>query len=336
MTDSSQQVIKVARRIYVGNLSWSTTWQGLKDYFKEVGSVKYAEVLTGHDGRSKGCGIVEFEQPEEAARAIRELNDTEVNGRRIYVREDREDRDLKEYYNSQGGAPPRGAGREGPPKRARYESPASRSGYESRRVTGSRGGRSPRGRDVSLNGGDTVTIGRRVYVHNLPHEVDWRGLKDHFRQCGSVVYADVLPGARGCAIVEYERAEEALRAISHMNNTVLGGRQIHVREDREDRDVNRSAAPAGKGSLVAGAAGRQIVVHGLPWAVDTDAFGQLLSDAGEVERAEVMRESSGRSKGWGIAVFVDSETAQKAIDMFNGYEYDGRMLTAKLDQYASD
>jgi len=100
-------VIKVARRIYVGNLAWSTTWQVLKDYFKSAGSVKYAEVLTGPDGRSKGCGIVEFEQPEEAARAIRELNDTDLGGRRIYVREDREDRDLKEYYSSQGGAPPR-------------------------------------------------------------------------------------------------------------------------------------------------------------------------------------------------------------------------------------
>jgi RNA recognition motif-containing protein len=49
-------------------------------------------VLTGPDGRSKGCGLVEFSTPEEAQRAIAELNDTELMGRMIFVREDREAR----------------------------------------------------------------------------------------------------------------------------------------------------------------------------------------------------------------------------------------------------
>lgn len=44
--------------------------------------------------KSKGCGIVEYETPQEAARAIRELADSELQGRPILVREDREDRDL--------------------------------------------------------------------------------------------------------------------------------------------------------------------------------------------------------------------------------------------------
>ena len=38
-------------------------------------------------GRSKGCGIVEFEEAADAARAIAELNDTDMNGRLIMVRE---------------------------------------------------------------------------------------------------------------------------------------------------------------------------------------------------------------------------------------------------------
>jgi RNA recognition motif-containing protein len=44
------------------------------------------------DGRSKGCGIVEFATPDEAQRAITELNDTELMGRMVFVREDRESR----------------------------------------------------------------------------------------------------------------------------------------------------------------------------------------------------------------------------------------------------
>ncbi len=45
---------------------------------------------------AQGCGIVEFESPEEAAGAIQTLNHTELDGRQIFVREDREDSDLKQ------------------------------------------------------------------------------------------------------------------------------------------------------------------------------------------------------------------------------------------------
>ena len=79
-----------ARRVYVGNLSWDCQWQELKDYMRSVGEVVHAEVMSGADGRSKGCGLVEFKKPAEAQRAIQELNDSELMGRVIFVREDRE------------------------------------------------------------------------------------------------------------------------------------------------------------------------------------------------------------------------------------------------------
>ena len=80
--------IRVARRVYVGNLSYRTSWQDLKDFFGAVGAVRHADVLRepGPDGRSKGCGIVEFETPDDAAAAILELNDAELDGRKIFIR----------------------------------------------------------------------------------------------------------------------------------------------------------------------------------------------------------------------------------------------------------
>ena len=81
------------RRLYVGNLSWDVSWQDLKDHFKRVGSVVRADVMTeGGTGRSKGCGIVEFSTANEAIRAMQVLNDTDLKGRLIFVREDREDK----------------------------------------------------------------------------------------------------------------------------------------------------------------------------------------------------------------------------------------------------
>lgn len=47
----------------------------------------FADVLTNAAGRSKGCGIVEFSNPDEARKAIETLNDKEFLGRPIFIRE---------------------------------------------------------------------------------------------------------------------------------------------------------------------------------------------------------------------------------------------------------
>jgi len=77
--------------VYVGNLSWDVSWQDLKDHFKSAGQVQHADVmLEPGTTRSKGCGLVTFANARDAATAISTLHDTELNGRLIFVREDRE------------------------------------------------------------------------------------------------------------------------------------------------------------------------------------------------------------------------------------------------------
>ena len=79
------------KTVYVGNLSWDVSWQDLKDHFKSVGQVQHADVmLEPGTTRSKGCGLVTFANARDAATAISTLHDTELNGRLIFVREDRE------------------------------------------------------------------------------------------------------------------------------------------------------------------------------------------------------------------------------------------------------
>jgi RNA recognition motif-containing protein len=67
-------------------------WTELKDHMRAEGkfNVAYAEVICEKNGRSKGCGIVEYSTEEEAHQAIEELTHTELKGRMIFVREDRE------------------------------------------------------------------------------------------------------------------------------------------------------------------------------------------------------------------------------------------------------
>jgi RNA recognition motif-containing protein len=74
--------------IYVGNLSWSMTDDDLSNLFSEYGSVTTAKILKDKvSGRSKGFGFVEMEDDEAAKTAIANLNDAEVQGRKLKVNE---------------------------------------------------------------------------------------------------------------------------------------------------------------------------------------------------------------------------------------------------------
>ena len=86
------EVIEVSsNRLYVHNLAWRVSWQDLKDHFRQAGEVVRSEIFTqGPGGRSKGCGIVEMASVDDAANAVEKLVDSELHGRRILIREDRQ------------------------------------------------------------------------------------------------------------------------------------------------------------------------------------------------------------------------------------------------------
>ena len=74
--------------IYVGNLSWTMTDEDLSSLFTQYGSVSSAKILKDKmNGRSKGFGFVEMEDDEAAKTAIANLNETEVQGRKLIVNE---------------------------------------------------------------------------------------------------------------------------------------------------------------------------------------------------------------------------------------------------------
>ena len=78
----------MSSKLYVGNLSYSTTENGLKDLFAQAGTVNSASIITDRrTGRSKGFGFVEMSSPEEAQKAIETLNGKELDGRNIRVDE---------------------------------------------------------------------------------------------------------------------------------------------------------------------------------------------------------------------------------------------------------
>ena len=80
----------MAKKIYVGNLSFQTTEADLSDMFSKLGQVESVQIITDRDtGRSKGFGFVQMSDDAAAAKAIGEFNGKEVNGRRLTVNEAR-------------------------------------------------------------------------------------------------------------------------------------------------------------------------------------------------------------------------------------------------------
>ncbi len=81
----------MSKRLFVGNLDFSTTEQQLRDLFGEFGNILDATVVTDRmTGQSRGFGFVEMENDGDAQRAIDELNGTSLGSRNINVNEARE------------------------------------------------------------------------------------------------------------------------------------------------------------------------------------------------------------------------------------------------------
>jgi len=75
--------------IYVGNLNWGMTSDDLYNLFAPYGEVASAKIVTDkfNNNRSKGFGFVEMSDDEAARKAISNLNETEIEGRKIIVNE---------------------------------------------------------------------------------------------------------------------------------------------------------------------------------------------------------------------------------------------------------
>jgi cold-inducible RNA-binding protein len=107
----------VAKKLYVGNLSYDTTDSDLRALFEEFGTVDSAQVIMDRDaGRSKGFGFVEMGDNQEAQAAIQALNGKDVGGRPLTVneakpREDRGGGGGRGGYGGGGRGGDRGGGR---------------------------------------------------------------------------------------------------------------------------------------------------------------------------------------------------------------------------------
>lgn len=300
-----------SRRVYVGNLSWDVTWTDLKDHMRLAGDVKWADVICEHNGRSKGCGIVEFEIEEGAKQAIETLTHTELKGRMIFVREDRE-----------------GSGSEG------------RGGHRPRRI----GTASSNPNHTSKNSVYVWNLSYDVSWQDLKDHMRKAGNVDQ----ATILTGNDGSTSIGCGIVVYQSARDAARAIRELQESDLKGRPVRLREDKmasagsqNDRGRSTRSGPGGRyGGDGTGQTDEtaqdvtQLYVGNLSYETTWKELKEHFKQAGEVVRADVKTSDNGRSKGFGIVKFASPEDAQTAISTLSGVELDGRPLEVRPDHKA--
>jgi len=72
---------------------------------------------------------------------------------------------------------------------------------------------------------------------------------------------------------------------------------------------------------------KKLFVGGLPWAVNDQQLGEIFAEAGTVESANVVLDKmTGRSRGFGFVEMSTDEEAQKAVELLNNKEVDGRTI----------
>ncbi|MFN8376926.1 MAG: RNA-binding protein [Anaerolineae bacterium] len=93
----------MSKKLYVGNLPYTTTVEDLRSLFSAAGEIVSATVITDREtGRSKGFGFVEMASDEEAEEAIKRFNGSSIEKRVLTVNEARP-REERPRFGDSGG-----------------------------------------------------------------------------------------------------------------------------------------------------------------------------------------------------------------------------------------
>ncbi|CAK7336579.1 unnamed protein product [Dovyalis caffra] len=169
----------------------------------------------------------------------------------------------------------------------------------------------------------------KIFVGNLPYDVDSEKLAMLFNQAGTVDIAEVIYNletdtSRGFGFVTMSTVEESDKAVEMFSGYDLNGRLLTVnkalpRGSRAERPP-RVSQP-----------GYRIYVGNLPWDVDSDRLEQLFSEHGKVLSARVVSDrETGRSRGFGFVTMSSESELNDAIAALDGENLDGRAIRVNV------
>ncbi|MBZ3890131.1 Polyadenylate-binding protein 1-like [Sciurus carolinensis] len=163
-----------------------------------------------------------------------------------------------------------------------------------------------------------------IYVKNLHADVGEQGLRDLFSPFGKMLSVKVMRDnsghSRGFGFVNFEKHEEAQKAVDQMNGKEVSGRLLYVgraqkRAERQNELKRRFEQM--KQDRQNRYQGVNLYVKNLDDSIDDERLRKVFSPYGVITSAKVMTEG-GHSKGFGFVCFSSPEEATKAVTEMNG------------------
>ncbi|XP_008847580.1 myelin expression factor 2 isoform X2 [Nannospalax galili] len=233
-------------RVFISNIPYDMKWQAIKDLMREkVGEVTYVELFKDAEGKSRGCGVVEFKDEEFVKKALETMNKYDLSGRPLNIKEDPDGENARRALQRTGASFPGHSSEVGSGLMNLPPSILNNPNIPPEVISNLQAGR----------------LGSTIFVANLDFKVGWKKLKEVFSIAGTVKRADIKEDkdgkSRGMGTVTFEQAIEAVQAISMFNGQFLFDRPMHVKmddksvphEDYRSHDSKTPQLPRGLGGI---------------------------------------------------------------------------------------
>ncbi|KAI3799216.1 hypothetical protein L1987_34506 [Smallanthus sonchifolius] len=167
----------------------------------------------------------------------------------------------------------------------------------------------------------------KIFVGNLPYDVDSEKLAQMFSSAGVVEISEVIYNrdteqSRGFGFVTMRTVEEAEKAVETFNGYDLGGRLL---------TVNKAAPRGSQPERRVVANPFKVYVGNLAWQVDSGRLEQAFSEHGKVVDARVIYDrETGRSRGFGFVTMASEAEMNDAVAALDGKSLDGRAIRVNV------
>lgn len=178
-----------------------------------------------------------------------------------------------------------------------------------------------------------------VYVKNLEESVDEETLSKMFAEFGmvtsAVIMRDESGASKGFGFVNMETPEQAGDAVDALNGKDIKGKELYVgkAQKKADREAMlRQKFDELRQERVAKYAGLNLYIKNLQDEVDDETLRSEFEPWGTITSAKVMRDNSGKSRGFGFVCYASPEEATRAVTEMNGRMLKGKPVYVALAQ----
>ncbi|XP_070260894.1 polyadenylate-binding protein 4 isoform X5 [Myotis yumanensis] len=151
-----------------------------------------------------------------------------------------------------------------------------------------------------------------VFIKNLDKSIDNKALYDTFSAFGNILSCKVVcdeNGSKGYAFVHFETQEAADKAIEKMNGMLLNDRKVFVGRFKSRKE--REAELGAKAKEFT-----NVYIKNFGEEVDDESLKELFSQFGKTLSVKVMRDPTGKSKGFGFVSYEKHEDANKGVNLY--------------------